>query len=205
MGNTKDFISMPMRVAVFLLSVGWFVGFAGVPVTQANGTVVKVDPPSAVVNPSATALVNVRIENAHDLAGAEVHLVYDPNVIEVREIQAGGFPAPDFVAESKFGGGRVDYAIAQMPQQHPPVSGSGTMLTVTFVPRNNGLSDLNFGSVILADAKGKAIPMVTQRGAIKVDLITTSSRASAPAERGDQFQPIRDFFDWLLSTLGIAR
>ena len=101
------------------------------PVTAQGGAVVKVDPASSTVDAGATVVDNLRIENVTNLAGVEVHLTYDAFSLEAQSIQAGGFPAPDYVVQSSATGGQIDYAIAQMPP-HTPVSGGGVLLKITF-------------------------------------------------------------------------
>ncbi len=133
----------------------------------AQGTVVKVDPASSTVSIGATVVVNVRIENVTNLAGAEVHLTYDPFLLEAQQLQAGGFLAPDYVVQSSATGGRIDYAIAQMPP-HTPVSGSGALLQITFKGLAAGTAALNFTSAILSDGSGTLIPSTTQNGTVTV-------------------------------------
>lgn len=159
------------------------------------GATVKIDPPNSTLQVGATTVANVRIENVNNLAGAEVHLTYNSSLVEVQQIEAGGFPSPDFVAQSKFGNGRVDYAIAQMPKDHKPVSGSGILIKITFVGRADGTSALESKSVILADAAGKAIRTTAENGSL-----TVGTGAS-----NDLFQPIRSFLDWLSNLFGFGR
>ena len=149
---------------------------AGLPANAQGGTVVKVDPSSSTVAVGATIVVNVRIENVTNLAGAEVHITYDPTLLEVQGIAAGGFLAPDFVAQSSATGGHIDYAIAQMPAQHQPVSGSGVFLQMTFKGLANGTSPINFTSAVLSDAGGNPIAQTTQNGSV---IVGTAPAATA--------------------------
>jgi len=183
-------------LAVTLLFV--FVGHlsAAVPAEAEAGTVVRIDPASSALPIGETTVVNVRIDNVSELAGAEVHLTYDSSLLEVQQIEAGGFPAADFVAQNKFGDGKIDYAIAQMPKQHNPVSGSGIMLKITLKGKTDGASPLDFKGVILANPAGKAIPVGSQNGQIAVG---TGQQPSA----NDWLQPLRSFIDWLSNLLGL--
>ena len=132
-----------------------------------GGTIVKVDPASSTVDCGQTIVVNIRIENASNLAGAEVHLTYDPFLLEA-QIEPGGFPAPDFVLQSSATGGRIDFAITQIPQQRPPVSGSGDLLRITFKGLAPGTSAVNFTSALLSDGEGVLIASTTQNGSVSV-------------------------------------
>jgi hypothetical protein len=131
-----------------------------------GGTVVRIDPASSSVQCGVTTVVNVRIENVSNLAGAEVHLTYDPFLLDA-QIQPGGFPAPDYVLQSSATGGRIDFAIAQMPP-HAPVSGSGVLLSITFRGLSPGVSAIDFTSALLSDGTGLLIPATTQNGSINV-------------------------------------
>ncbi len=144
-----------------------------------GGTVVKIDPPTGTINVGATTVANVWIENVSNLAGAEVHLTYDPNLVQVQKIEAGGFPAPDFVAQSNSASGKVDYAIAQLPP-HQPVSGSGIFLKITILGSAIGTAALNFTSVVLGDPGGTRITATTQNGTITIAQPVTPTLTPTP-------------------------
>lgn len=161
--------SAAIRSILAALLVGVFITLSGAAGVHAQGgATVRIDPATSNVGLNATTVVNVRIENVSNLAGAEVHLTYNPATVRVESIQAGGFPPPDFVAQSSFANGKVDYAIAVLPAQHPAVSGSGVLLQITLRGLALGQSPLNFTSVILAASGGTAINATTQNGAITV-------------------------------------
>ncbi len=165
--------SVVMRgiIVAILLGAFAFVNLPGTPPAVAQGGAV-VSISTASVNIGATVVVNVSIQNVTNLAGAEVHFTYDPFLLEVQSVQAGGFPAPDFVAQSSATGGKIDYAIAQMPP-HTPVSGSGVLLQVTFKGLAAGTSALHMLSVVLSDGSGTLIPSTTQDGSVVVGGSTT--------------------------------
>ena len=167
-------------LGVFFLGVAalYSLSFAA-RVSAQGGTVVTIDPLTSTINIGATTVVNVWIQNVSNLAGAEIHLTYDPNLVQVQKIDAGGFPSPDFVAQSNIAGGHVDYAIAQLPP-HPPVSGSGIFLKITLMGRAVGTSALNFTSVILSDPGGTRIPATTQNGTIAIAQSITPTPTPTP-------------------------
>jgi LysM repeat protein len=138
------------------------------PAFAQGGAVVKVDPASSSVNVGEIIVVNIRIDNVTNLAGAEVHLVFDPLILEVQPLQAGGFPAPDFVAQSSATGGSVDFAIAQLPAQHQPVSGGGILLKMAFKGLAAGTATLHITSAVLSDSGATLIASTTQDGSITV-------------------------------------
>ena len=144
----------------------------------AQDTTVTIDPPSSEVAVGATTTVDVRINNVSGLYGAEMHLTFDPLVLEVVDadegtagvqIQPGPFLSPDFTAQNTVdqGAGKIDFAISQrLPQE--PVSGSGVLATITFRGRAANTSDIRFLNVILSDRDGMPISASTQDGTLTV-------------------------------------
>jgi LysM repeat protein len=150
----------------------------------AQGTTVLIDPAGKEVAVGATTTVNVRIENVTNLYGAEVHLVFNPTLLEVVDadsgrdgvqIQPGSFLSPDFMAKNNADqtSGRIVFAVAQMPP-HEPVSGSGILATITFRGKAAGTSVVDFSTtqptspVILSDRDGMPINAGTRGGNITV-------------------------------------
>jgi len=153
------------------------VGTAG-PVKAQGATTVKISPSSAFVAPNATVTVTIQIENINNLFGAEVHLTFDPALLEVVDADAGtagiqiahgGLLSPDFVAQNLVdaSAGRIDYAISQMPT-HTPASGSGSLANITFKGKAAGTSSIAFTTVLLADTNGAQIAAITSNGTIEV-------------------------------------
>lgn len=141
------------------------------------GTSVDISPSSGTINVGETTVVNVRIEEVSNLAGAEAHLTYDPNILRILKLEGGGFPSPDFVVQTNTAGGKIDYAAAQLPP-HKAVSGSGVFVKITIQGLAAGTSDLNFTSVILADANAKQIMAPTRNGSLTVT--DTSNKVLTP-------------------------
>ena len=143
-----------------------------------SGAVVRIDPASSAVAPGATIVVNVRIENVTNLAGAEVHITYDPFLLEA-QVEPGGFPAPDFIAQNSATGGRIDFAIARMPPSQPS-NGSGVLLKITFKALADGVSPIQITSVLLSDMDGLLITATTQNGSVTVSTATPVPTTPAP-------------------------
>jgi LysM repeat protein len=144
----------------------------------AQGPTVVIDPPGREVAVEATTTVDIRIENVSDLFGAEVHLTFDPALLEGVDadagtagvqIQPGAFLSPDFTAQNDVdqAAGKIDFAISQMAP-HGPVSGSGVLATITFKGKAAGTSPINFVNVILAAPGGIPISAGTQGGSLTV-------------------------------------
>jgi|GEM_PF-1336376 len=153
-----------------------------------EGAVIRLEPVELTLAPGETGEIAVMVEGVAQLAGAEIHLSYDPGPVEVVDedphedgvqIAHGGFLAADFVALNKADNqaGSLDYAVARMPP-HAPASGSGTLAIIRLRGVGSGRSKLSIRQVLLADPDGFPIPVRVESAA---SLVTVSSgRASIP-------------------------
>jgi hypothetical protein len=137
--------------------------------------VIKVEPPSSLVQENHTARVSVMVENITNLIAFEVHLSFDANALEVTELNNGDFVQADFIVQSAFNNaaGTIDYAMAQIGR--PPANGSGTLFEIVFRAKAQGKSDIRFrgtqtapAGALLSDANGGAIQAVLIDGSIDV-------------------------------------
>lgn len=142
----------------------------------------RLEPMELTLAPGDTAEITILVEGVTSLAGAEVHLGYDPGPVDVIDsdpgtegvqIAHGGFLPPDFVALNQVDNqnGSLDYAIARMPP-HPPASGSGSLAVIRVKGINVGKSKLSINQVLLADPDGFPIPAQVEQG---TTVITVSS------------------------------
>jgi hypothetical protein len=139
-----------------------------------SGPMVWVESPSSIqVNNEVT--VSVKAGDIGDLTALEIHLSFDPGILEVIRLDAGDFLAPDFVVQNTFDNtaGTIDYAAAQI--NRAPANGSGTLLEIVFRAKASGDSPLAFrvmqaapAGVLLADSSGLAIEVALKDGNIKV-------------------------------------
>jgi len=139
-----------------------------------SGPMVWVESSSAVqVNNEVT--VPIKAGDIADLTALEIHLSFDPGILEVIRLDAGDFLAPDFVVQNTFDNtaGTIDYAAAQI--NRAPANGSGTLLEIVFRAKAGGDSPLKFrmmqaapAGVLLADSSGLAIEVSLKDGNIKV-------------------------------------
>lgn len=142
----------------------------------AGVSVVGMDPAWQRTGPGGTTEVALRIENVTRLYGAEVHLAFDPNHLEIQDadpakpgvqIKAGAFPAPDFVVQNQADNvqGTIDYAVSQMAPR-PAIDGGGVLATITVKTKGEGTSRLTFTGVKLANPDGEQIPVEALSGEI---------------------------------------
>lgn len=120
---------------------------------------------------SATIFIN---ETA-DLTALELHLSFDPGLLEVVELKNGGFVAADFTVQNTFdnAAGTIDYAIAQIGRD--PAKGSGTILEIKFRAKGTGKSDILFRGTsaapegaLLSDSSGQAIGFKSYNGQVVI-------------------------------------
>lgn len=156
----------------------------------AQGTTVVIAPSSIEVAVGATTTVDIRIENVNDLFGAEVHLTFDPALLEVMDadsgtadvqIQPGTFLTPFVIAQNiaDQAAGKIHFAVSQGSSDES-VSGSGALATVTFRGKAAGTSTISFDSALLADRDGEPISAVTQGGSITVTGGDTPTPTNTP-------------------------
>lgn len=164
------------------------------PLAAAQGSAtVSLDPSTATVGVTETVVVNIRVQDVSQLFGADVRLEYDPGVLEVvdantlvpgTQISSGSFPdisgGQGFVAQNTVNPdeGTIGYAMTLLSPAEP-VSGSGTLASITFRGKAQGSSDVSFTSVLLSDVSANQIPAGKTGGAITV----TSGAAPSPTPK----------------------
>jgi LysM repeat protein len=171
---------MKTKTLRLLSLVVLLVALLGAPsgLVMAADPVVTVSPSSSSVAVGNNVVVNITAQNVSNLFGAEFHLTFDPNLLEVVDADAGtdglqigigDFLAADFVAQNVADNatGTVDFGLSQM-SPHGPVSGSGTLATITFKGKANGTANLSFTDVLLADSGGGQIAASAQNGSVSV-------------------------------------
>lgn len=121
------------------------------------------------VEADTTLVVNVEVANAANLFGVELHLNFNPVLLEVVDVDDategvqiayGDLFAPDFVVQNRADNitGAVTYVGMQVaPTQ--PVTGSGTLATVVFRGKASGPLKLELTQVLLSTPDGQAIPV----------------------------------------------
>jgi len=129
------------------------------------------DPETLDLAPGDVATVKIQVDDVVELAGVEVHLTFDPALLEVvdadpssegTQIAHGDFLSPDFVVQNAVGPskGTVDYAIAPM-QLDKAASGSGVLARITFRALAEGETLIKISGALLADTAGRPIEVET--------------------------------------------
>ncbi len=114
---------------------------------QSLNAVVSISPAELTVDPGETFTVEVIIREVSDLGSYKFSLAYDPDVVEVREAESGGFVeetgrsvivlGPDIDNEV----GRVDFSATSF-EDTPGAEGSGTLAVLSLEAMADGVSEL---------------------------------------------------------------
>ena len=134
-----------------------------------SGPIVKVVLSGASFQANAAVTAPISVENIEDLIAFEVHLSFDPSVLEVMELKNGEFIQADFMVQNTFdnAAGTIDYAVAQIDS--PPAKGSGTLLEIIFRTKAPGQTSIHLrgtqaapAGILLSDSNGQEIPVSLQ-------------------------------------------
>ncbi|MEA3338342.1 MAG: cohesin domain-containing protein [Chloroflexota bacterium] len=163
--------------------LGIVIWVAGAAAAQ-EGTMISLNPETLELSPGDTGTLEIRVENVAQLAGAEIHLTFDPALLEIvdanpetegAQIAHGDFLSPDFVVQNIAdpSAGVIDYTIACMPLDKA-VSGSGVLARITFHTLAEGETEVAIRSVLLGDTQSQPIAVETKPGAIVVSYSESS-------------------------------
>jgi len=134
---------------------------------------IRFEPQHLTLKAGQTATLGVVVENVSDLYSIPLLLQYDPKIINVEEVQHGGFLS---------GGGEQVIAIpwqvlkdkgqaiisATRPPSTPGVSGSGTLIGIVVKALAPGSTNLSIVQVNAKDSQQKAIPLVSSEATLQV-------------------------------------
>jgi general secretion pathway protein D len=130
------------------------------------------DPATVAMKTGDTAVINVVVEDVHDLFSIPMLLQYNPAVISVEEVRHGGF----------LSGGTQEVAIVQRVDKErgqaiisttrqpntPGVNGTGTLVGIVIKALAPGTSQLAIVQVLARDSQQKAIPLVSSEATFRV-------------------------------------
>jgi hypothetical protein len=141
---------------------------------MAQSTMVLVSPSSQSIPIDSTTTVDIRIEDVSNLYGAEVHLSFDPGILEVQGIADGDLLTDGFAVEDWDNNAGTLYYAYTLLYPADPVEGSGVLCTITFKGIGGGTSTLLFTVVNLSDPDAQPIPASSQDGSITVAVPTAT-------------------------------
>lgn len=144
------------------------IGKGSVPAAQ-----VILEPRASEIGSSPVA-VDIVIENVNGLYGVEVHLVFDPAVVQVQDADPNTpeeqiAPGPPFHQGNSFvalnradnKAGTVDFAVALL---NPALPLQGRVVVATFhvVAAKAGVTEVKFAEALLASRDGEALESVSR-------------------------------------------
>ncbi|MGD8969221.1 MAG: cohesin domain-containing protein, partial [Anaerolineae bacterium] len=120
-----------------------------------------IEPASAMTSISGTATVEIRIQNVTDLYGVQLHLSFDPSIVQVEDAIPGGdvniapgdFLQPGAVVYTNYvnnSTGEIEYVQSRQGAV-PGVDGAGLLARITFHGEAAGVSPVEFTLHILSD------------------------------------------------------
>lgn len=137
-----------------------------------TNTVVSIQAP-AQVNDGQYFDVDITISDASNVSGFSMTIHYDHNVIRARAITEGSFlkskSATYWMEPDIDNSDNLIHQIMCVRMQPGSVSGSGTLLTVSFRADEKGESPITLGSVEISDAEGQVIPVAVENTVVVVD------------------------------------
>ena len=115
-----------------------------------------------IIDAGDTFTLEIRAEDIYNLAGWQFDIAFDPTMLEAVEVSEGNFLNPEGGA-TFFQEGRIDNATGKITKfssarlSEAGVSGSGTLLSVTFTAKTAGQTQLRLDSFQLAAVTGTPI------------------------------------------------
>jgi hypothetical protein len=150
------------------------------PLAAQSSTVVRIDPLELALQAGETAAVSIHVEGASNLYGVEIHLSFDPAIVQIVDADAdepGVQTEPGDLMSIDQGflvANRVDNTTGKLLfgltllNPAPPVSGDGILLAFELEALAAGTSDLVLSPVILASPQGEELPSSVEHGRVTV-------------------------------------
>lgn len=132
---------------------------------------VKLEPQSVQAATGTSVELQVAIESVQNLGAFQFTLVYDPDLVEVRAISVGDFPASTGRNVNPLGpkieAGRALFGAFSFGNAAGP-EGDGALAVVTLAAKKPGTSELRLEDVQVVDVAGNRIPTQVEDGSIRI-------------------------------------
>ncbi|MCK4482993.1 hypothetical protein KAU55_07170, partial [Candidatus Bathyarchaeota archaeon] len=145
-----------------------YYGFGGPAPPPIPTATIYVEPPKTIdpaLIPCNNFEANVTITNATDVYSFEFKLSYDPTILNIVNATLGDFFPPTVVPQVTINNtaGYLNFSAALSPPDLP-VSGNGSLATITFHVEGLGGSDLILYDVGVYDESSDPLPFTTENG-----------------------------------------
>ena len=161
-----------LLVAVHTRGNGFFGFEPGTDYTVSTGVGYTFSP--TPIHLGDTFTLNIHAENITDLAGWQFDIAFDPAALEAVSVSEGNFLKTDG-GNTFFQGGSIDNAggkiggLSAIRLSTLGVTGTGTVLQVTFKAKSSGETELTLQNFEFASITGEHIPAVPQQIYITVE------------------------------------
>ena len=152
--------------------------FVGAPARGEGPARLSLESPASTITVGEEVTVTVRVQEVTNLYGIDLRLGFDPEVLEVVDIDPGKegaqstpgrYPYPDLEArnEADNDAGTLWYMVTQLGAREP-VSGTGTVVALRLRGRAAGSGAITVNQADLANNEGFMIPVETRDATIAV-------------------------------------
>ena len=157
---------------------------------------------NTIVDLDSTFTFSIVGLSIQDLAGWQCSIVFDANILEAIEVSEGDFLSSDGVS-TFFREGQIDndngtitgYSVLRL--NGTAISGSGTLLSITFKAKQIGATYFDSGNCYLSNTKAEQLPSEQPRFRIEVIEPIVEELFTGPAEDVNKDGKI-DIFDMVL-------
>jgi len=133
---------------------------ATAPPATAGTPVLRFAPTPVQIAPGGTFTASLMLDNGADVTAAPIQLIFDPKVLKLNDVTQGDLMSKSSVAaaltkniQNEAGAAAVQLSL---PAGTPGVSGSGTLLNLTFSAVGTGTTQITAPNVILRNSQGAA-------------------------------------------------
>jgi hypothetical protein len=137
----------------------------------ADGATITISAGSAQSGPGSDVVVPVSVQGAKDLGAIQLELVYDPAVLEPKQLDEGAALPPGVLDDNPAVAGRWKVGLAS----NKPFSGDGELFRFKFTVRGGSKSAVSLESAHVWD---NAIPPLEMLVKMEAGVVTVGSAAS---------------------------
>lgn len=144
------------------------------------------DPAFIYTTGADTVVVNIDVADVVEIRGFDIKVIYDPQVVSIDNSswEHGGFLKNMICSNQDFTEGSFRLVCSQM--NSPVVSGSGTILKLTFTRFAVGQTVLTFDRAVFSNVNYQSVYPQTEHGEIRVIDPTTPTYTNLVANMGAQ-------------------
>jgi len=147
-------------------------------VSSQGEIMVRIEPDVVALSPGETTTIEIWVENINDLWGFSLEISFDPELLEVWNLRAGGFlettPGKYIEAVKRIDedGGLIQFDISQLrvtDDDPEPRDGDGVLIEFDVVAKENkGVCNLEIIEVNLSDRNGVSINTNVNHGYVHI-------------------------------------